>query len=889
MKHNKILLLLTATAMLASCGGGASSPVSSATSGQETTSNSSAPLPSSDTGSASSSSASSSSAPYVPKAEDFGPLLYENGFIGIKGSLSIEMDKSTFTYEEGDPVVLETTYATVQTYSYQYGDNQYVESLPTIYFGDDARIRLGYGNYKFVFFEQKNESGKWVPQSRYMPATTEFAGVYNGFEEGSVDPNNILYLVSPNFNADIEGYDVKGGYRANGSLSSVNYTVQTFFVQEGDDMIVGMDFLDLSDGQYFQNPLTLSEKGLRSVADDPESRTDYFYADFSLLAEYLVDDKGNLLNYYYDSDDGLMDSDTWDIYGKAVVHHDAYGFYFTFGDTDPITARLNGAGMSIDYGNGDIRAVAPLFTLYSTISSSTMTLSKEGMTIEFGNDYNYDLWEYEFVCKVNGTSVEHALRIGNEGAVYISFIYEEVVYALYRQTEYSAVLISSDVEYVFDYDYLNSVFVGSFYAIENGVITNVTVNDDGTAKVGSSTFTNVAYDYDAYYDAVVCKFSDYSLIDVDHENGLFALEQGVEDARYLISDGVLQKALGTYKGKKTNNSNVAIEFSMEGLSYRGAQTTGLDFYFTLTDNYEFVAMFTFSRGSAQYYLQADFMGAANVFMVDSKNGGISFVESCLLASQYDELCGDYIFYSEEYGEEHFTYSADNGLWITTSHGSSATLDQYTSYQFSHNNNGQVVVTIAYSAEGTVIAVPFTQTGKYTISSPTGYTYLASEYYQIQGVYYNADHILYVNGTSVSFDGNACPGAAVEGSATNVVLTINDTNGVIFADGAASLKSGESDPVALTKYDLVLEDWVGTYTCADDDKTYELKIDPVTGKLTAYINGKFHWNVFSVVLEDGSVALRFSVLGTTVTFIYDGTNRTAKVTSSGAPIPPPPSF
>ena len=881
MRHNKMLLLLTATAMLASCGGKSSSPNPSTAPSQETSSNSSAPLPSSD-----SDSSSSTPAPYVPKAEDFGVLLYQNGFIGQDGTLNVGLEQTTFTPEDAEqPIVYQTTNAGMETYTYAIGEKSYTEQLPTVYFGEDTRIRLSYGDYKFVMLEKLNKNNRWVADSQFMPATTEFSGVYNGYEEGSVDPNNVLYLISPVFEPGIAGYEMKGAFRANGALEQLNWSAQTFFIKEGDDYVLAMDFLDLEDGEYYNNPMAVSAKGLRTVSDDPDYRSDYFYADFSLLCGYLVDDKGNLLNYDYDTTDGLVDWNTYDTFGLAVAHHDAQGFYFTFGDT--VSARMNGAGMSIDYGNNDVRKLAPLFTLYSGISSSTMTMSNSTMSVEFGNEFNWDTWENEFVCKVNGTAVESSFGVSDDFSAYISFTYQNEEYSLYRQTEYSAVLISYDVEYLYDYDYLDDIFVGTFYAIENGVITAITVNNNGTASVGSATLNDVAYAYNAEIESVVCTFGEYTLIDVYHENGLFLLHQGTQSPRYLISADALDDALGTYKGSFITDSNVVVEFTMESFSYRGIAATGLTFYYGLTDDGDISIIFSFLLNGVQFVFQPDFKGAANVFAI-SKTGGFTFRESCLVSDQYEDFCGDYIFYSEEYGEEHFIYSDTAGLWLTTATSSTtAELVQYTVYQFSHDSNGRVVITIAVSAGGQTIAVPFVQTGKYTISSPTGYTYLAAEYYRIQGVYYTDDCIVYVNGTSITVDGSARPNASVTAAANEIVLTLDDTHSVSFTDAGASLRNGDNDPVAMTAYNLVLADWVGTYSCANDDKVYELKIDETTGKLTAYIDGQFHWNVYSVILEDGSVALRFSALGTTLVFIYDGTSRTVKATTSGGiPVPPP---
>ena len=74
-----------------------SSSSSSATSSATTSSSSSIASSSSSASSNQSSSSSSSSAPYVPAAADFGPLLYENGFIGPSGALWIDLEETTFT------------------------------------------------------------------------------------------------------------------------------------------------------------------------------------------------------------------------------------------------------------------------------------------------------------------------------------------------------------------------------------------------------------------------------------------------------------------------------------------------------------------------------------------------------------------------------------------------------------------------------------------------------------------------------------------------------------------------------------------------------------------------------------------------------------------------
>ena len=892
MKHNKLLLLLTATAMLASCGEGASSPKSSATPSQEPSSNTSASLPDSSTDTGVSSSSSSSSAPYVPAAADFGPLLYENGFIGPRGALWINLEETTFVDFEEEQTIYETTYAGLETYTYSVSGKSYTEELPTVYFGDSARVRLGTGNYKFAMFEKKDSAGKWASDSYFMPYTAEFSGVYNGYEEGSVDPNNVLYLISPEYDATIEGFVVKGAYRANKAYATLNWSAQTFFMKEGDQYVVAMDFLDREDGAYFENPVTVSEKGLRVVSDDESLRNDYFYADFSLLSNYLVDVEGHLLNYEYDETDGLMDWDTYESFGAAHSHHDENGFYFTFGsDTETnLTVRLNGAGIFANYGDDEIVVLAPLFTLYGSIYAGTCTMSNKDISIEFGYEFDWDTWENVFVCKVNGNAVTGSLSVAN-GVACLDFSYENVDYTLLRQSEYSAIVLDSEggLSYVFDKAYLDSTFAKTFYNITNGVVTEITVNTDGTAVVAGQTINNVAYGYSSEYETIVCQLGGYSIMAIDEELGSFVMVDPTGAMAYIISGEELNKVLGNYEGSRVGGSNRVISFSLEeGLSYRGQAASALNFSFTLGEDGSIVPILTFVVGTSQYVFLPDFKGAGDIYTVSSKSGGYIFVCSCLKTEQFNDLCGDYLYYgSDDYGVEHFTYSAENGLYITTSNSSGAAeLVAYPTYQFSHDSDGNLVVSIPVNAGGQTIAVPFTQTSKDTIKSPTGYVYLSAEYYAIQGVYYNADHILYVDGTSVYYDGAVYASAVAELTEQGVNLTID--SGVIasFVNGAASLKVGENEPVDLTAYDFVPAAWVGTYTCSDG-KTYELKIDSVTGKLTAYIDGAFFWNNFTLVVVDGAVGVKFSALGTTLTFVYDGTNRTVTAQTSGTPVPPPP--
>lgn len=893
MKANKLLLLLTASALLASCGGGQQSSSQAGTTSQPETSSqaSSAATTSEASGEQTSEQSQVStdtqeeSLPKDPTEEDFGVLLGE--FASSFGTLNVELKTVTLEMDGGQsPTVYDVTAAGYEEYSYKSYGRTITEELPTVYFGkEDAknRVRLGTGDYKFAVVEYFKDD-QWNFFDNFMPKTSAFAGSYNMVAAGSTNPNDVLYFISQDFDYELGGYAVKSAHRSSSAFEAIPWAVHTFYTLEDEDYVLAMDFFDLTDEQYFKNPVTLSTTGLRGIDDE----NDYFFPDFSIMLGKIVDDQGNKFDFDYDYD-GLTDYIAWDVYGEASVLHDENGFYFQFGeDENAIYARFNADELKVTFGENDIRYIAPVFTLFDDLFNSVRSFVAGDLTFTFGSDFDDDLFDYVFITKVNDESVEGTLSADANGRAYLSFTYNEKDYEIYRKTEHSINITTDDgLTLGFEAEYYDEIFLGKFKSFSLGKVTNIEFDEEHQVTVDGQTLANCVYSFDEENEMPIYGNGRFAIGELDTEQGLFAFYIDGELSSLIISEEALTSIYGDYLGKKVENSNVVIEFDENGLSYRGDLVTDLTLALLPLGNGDYAMAFSFSSNENRYLFQPDYMGAANIFQGTS-SGGMAFKESILVKDQYLALSGDYIYHSQEFGEEHFVFSED-GLKITTAISETeAELVTYDVYQFAHQENGDIIIMIPYEINGQQVAIPFTFDGKHSIYSPDGsYSYLEDTYYNIQGIYYNDDHIITILGDEVIYDGLAVYNPDIVSTAFGNTVTLDEKTYLdIPKDETPTYNVLGETPVELSKYVFAEANWYKTYasTKEGDTNTYELKAHPTTGKLTAYKNGEFVMDTYTIVLVDGQPALQFKTPFITLTFCQNGT---VNVIETGVLPPPPP--
>ena len=871
MKRIHKLLLLSASLVLASCGGGSSSSSSSASSKADTSQTSSAAttsqevsskeaessLPAESSKEAESSDPEESSIPeessseFVPSADKYGVLLGE--FDGPNGHLSVEVEKATMTTADGQTIadLTPTGFGFVEI-----GD----EVLKTVEYVDgdgyEYRIHLSVGDYKFVEIDF-NDEGTWTSIDLYMPDASAFAGCYNLYERGDTSPSNILRLYGNEYDDALCGYPVRYMYRANYGDLYGTAALHSFFTLEDGEYVLAADEWDLEDREYYGFPFTVTETGLRYV----DSAADDWFPDFSLLLDLGVDSEGTIRNYYFDEE--LYDADTYDTIGAPELHHDDdIGFYYTFGD---MTVIFNANTFEIKEDGKDVY-YAPIWTFYSNLDYYSRVFADDEHTIEFSLEMNWDTWVYELSVTIDDVAAPNAkFGVAPRGQAYID-LGEGSLGSIYRGDEHYATLVSAEGEKknLFDLDYISSVYAGTIYGVAYGAEIRITVTDDAKYSFNDSDAQQGYFDVDPLY-GVVLNCGDNTLL-VNIDLGYYALVYlESTSAFYFVSEEIYQAEQDTYRGKKEDNGTEVLRIStFNNITYRGAVAENATLGFTQNNNGYIVPIINFNQGQNSYVAVFDMMGALAIYSYE--NYQYAYLESALSEEDYRALSKTFLYYSEEYGLEEFTFDGENGVFrITTATTEGSELVTYDTYMFSHNEDGTLAINIAMTVGEQTIAVPFSFDGE-AVYSPTGYAYVEAPYYYAQGVWYYEDMVVVVSGTTIT----------VNGTVENVNHIVSDLGTYIFYMANQDLyqfwltPTGPNSATLINQgnqfahYDFNVEDWLGEYT-GDAENTWELKIDSVTGALTCYKNGSFFMNKYTIVIQDGNVCLQFKTPFGTATF------------------------
>ena len=818
--------------------------------------------------------------PFTPSEEEYGVLL--GSFRSTSGTLVVEMEGATFT-PDGNYDEVQLTPGAYETIKVDG------EELKAVVYKEGYRIHLSSGEYKFVIMETLDE-GEWLEYDKFMPETGAFGGAFNLWEAGSTDASNVLRIYGNQYDPDLSvlgGYPIHIMQRSTHGRSYDDAVLHTFFTLENGEYVIAADEYTLEDNEYFGYPFTVTDTGLRYVGDT----SDTWYPDFSLLCDRAVDENGKNYQYSYEAESGgLVDVDTYQEYGTYNVASDERGFYFTFGDTDPITFRINANEFTFDNGSEEI-GYAPAWTFYADLDNTPRTFEGDGKKITVGFDIDWDTWLYNFALSIDDVAIEGAKLIGaRNGIAYLQYQIDDTVYYGYRDSEYSLRIQDQkdNVTIYYDSDYLSHYYVGRFATLTQDGYTTVVIDENRKVYIGGAEAVQGTVERNEDFGIIVIKAGEYSFGLLSEDLGIYILIKD-DVTTMFINEEKFDALVGSYLGLVKDGSNQALQYQDHEFTYRGVKATASALTLLSSGAGDYTIAFMLACGTSIYYVAPDFAGAINVYTAN--NGTLSFTESVLLADKYNEIAnGRFIYKSEKYGEEIFDLDETTGMInLTTETGENqAEIVSYDKYMFSHDKNGNVIISVYVNSNGRTVPVPFTYVNN-TIVSPTGYIYLNENLFYAQGIWTFGEHILVVDGTTVKLDGDAINVATAKAEDGSYTLS-NDEYTFSFAvaeEGAitASVKAGETT-TAMTKYEFKTEDWVGTYT-GDAENTWELKVNEATGKLTCYKNNAFFMDTFDYVLVDGNVCIKYSTPFGSATFSIAGGNKTVTATGSSIPVPPVP--
>ena len=222
---------------------------------------------------------------YVPPTytdEDYGYLmdLMDLGeLMGTAGELVFTKDYTTITQGE---LVTKLYPTDIQRETISYEATRYDEQLEevtvtiteeilTVYYGtqrNDADYRITFTPTELKrLVLQKKVDGKYVDQSYFTPSAPQYSGAYNGYSEFDLGPSNMVYVIGDQLTKANDlylGYDVEVYSAGYGVLqNSTNRLVTGFYLldKDNDTYITVADFLDVSDGEFYDFILDANRDG----------------------------------------------------------------------------------------------------------------------------------------------------------------------------------------------------------------------------------------------------------------------------------------------------------------------------------------------------------------------------------------------------------------------------------------------------------------------------------------------------------------------------------------------------------------------------------------------------------------------------------------------------
>lgn len=774
------------------------------------------------------------SSEYVPPKyddDDYGYML--DTFYGMDGTLKVEKDQTTVKLGEEEFTLLPTKIKKDEI-SYEIeavnDDNEkytktVTENVISIYYGkkrnkESYKVTLTASELKFVEL-QKEIEGQYEAISLFTVEAPYLAGMYNGYGEFDYSEKNNCLVIGDELQY-IEGAKLPG-YQTNsfflGTYMETNtIAVPGIYLLPNDTIIKSCDFLDLSDGLFYEFVLYPHLDGnLYSIID---GNLYYgFFADPTMYLTTIVDEEGstyeNGFTIEYDSETGAAKGITASINGEDAEFlkyrdEDGIHFFFTLSGGRQIEVRSHVDHFEFKDGE-TTHNYAPLSTGYElSYSEANLINGDSTKRITYFIDTDWDTWEEFNVFKFNDVDVANLKTYASkEGRAVTSFKAGGVDYLLSRISDYIGQLsYGNDVEYVFDKEHFSEVYNHSFANPASGLSIEVA---DFHYSINGGTSANGQLFIDNELNTVGFKMGDYSLYVLDSEEGIYVTFTG-QTGQYLV----LKDKLDAFEGTYTSDGTDVLKYQAGKIYVGDTEAQYSIAPIEINDGYKYAFII-----GGNYYLVPNFEGAIDLYVVNGES--LQYSCSYVDAKAFSDFVGLYTA-TGDYGAEHIEFTADGKLYLDTPNGQGGLIKEQYNYAFS-SKDGAFTINALVEREGVTYAVPFIKTKFSLVLEAAEIFYIDDRLYELQGAYgdgtsntiYFIEESIYINSTAQTIK-------SIEKE--NNVTTIKTNTHVITAtfdnSGNYVLKSrlnSQDDSQAITYTDVnkKLAYSKGTkFTCANND-------------------------------------------------------------------------
>ena len=838
---------------------------------------------------------------YVPPTytdEDYGYLmdLMDLGeLMGTAGELVFTKDYTTIT--QGELVTkLYPTDIQRETISYEATryDEQFeeiavtiTEEILTVYYGtqrNDADYRITFTPTELKrLVLQKKVDGKYVDQSYFTPSAPQYSGAYNGYSEFDLGPSNMVYVIGDQLtkaNDSYLGYDVEVYSAGYGVLqNSTNKLVTGFYLldKDNDTYITVADFLDVSDGEFYDFILDANRDGnLYEIIGDIYYKS--YYADPTMYLDTIVNEAGEVIKNSYEVE---YDWDTFEaigitatIDGKEATYskrrtNSGLKYTFTFEDNTSIevTSKLNGYEYTLP--DGTVHKYAPTATSFKA-SYAGRTIVSGDFSKEFHAEIKYDeqTWEPVEEYKYNDQAIDNIKLIATgDGRATYSFVADGKDIKIKKlSTTLGLYIVDGEQEYAFDKDTFDTTFNVDLSNPPANI--SLEINDFKVSENGATAVQGKLV-YDEELDTVMLNYGSKSVVGLSPTTGIYGLVSGT--SLTLLFNNKLFKALaGTY----TSDGTKTIKYE-DGKFYVDGQEVQYQLSYVASSSDVNPA---FEVGNNIYV--PDLKGTISVYSRNA-SGALHLEAIYLSKTVFDSFIGTYSLLNNEGVIEHIQFTNDGKLYMDTENASGQLEPVQYNYSFSYDSSNKNFVINAIVNQGTVtVNVPFNKVDyALVLNMPNNpLFYIDDRLFELRGAYGDGViNTLFITENLIYFNNVKQTIKSIE-KVDNVttIKTATDTIVATFGvDGSISLTStsNSGNVVNYTDRDAKLANYKGVEFIQDENTKFTLESYFASGAISirSKKNGAMFGAFFFAAYYEGHLAIKSQTPFGTEYCFFDGSD------------------
>lgn len=814
----------------------------------------------------------SSFTPTQPTAPDFSDydldVMDDYTYEGQLGEVTITNKKLTITKDGQSKDLIPTS---IDEEIQGDGDiTRTVISFSKAFNDDDYKAYLSFDEKMVLILEKGDESYSFMPSIKSMNGA-----FFSPYYEAEVSKYDLIYYISGDYSVDRDVFLVRQSTAAGSTLNSF-YTKSYLKDVDGTVELIA-DYYDYTDN-YLYESMMLVNNGSYIDLVNILSNNEVVFRSCPAFMNYNVFDGSKTIDLSYDFDNKTVsfDGDTYQIEGivdekegseyritsgskSYLVKPSAYGITFidssdkeTFMPYEDYSSYLYGSFSYKDFNfsfNLDEETNTNKLKINNVETSFSFDVYKnfKAIKVEYdGKTYHFVPYKDDMASNyvIKGYVGEKELFLVNK-SLYSNYFVNDFTYK--SKTEKETLVVDKDLKITYQSKTVDSS------------ILYVPSSD--------STYLEFTMDSNTY---------QFKLFDT----GIKAFELIKEDeSKIFIPTSSFESLLGEY----TTKYQIDLTIAADKLTYKGNEVDYEMKPYFIKDSFAYVIGLYFTIDNEEHLIEV----GSNNAMVGGvfKNNVFTPNETFVPYNMFLDLVGTYEF-NGAYGTEKIRITSDGKMYADslndTNNGLVEKEYDYSLSITTYQEKKAVRVAMKYS---NLTEVYFIKDGASLVSFNNRY---AVDYiYNYNGVYANGDNstVIYLTADQLYVNGSLTSYSSYESK--DGVTTITTSSSTFKFKEVDGIKKVEYNDETLNSVDFDVTKFVKDYTTTSGT-TYSFKavVDPIT-KITSYVlsDGTTNYN-YIITSYNNKIALKFSILSTTI-YLYEDGGEYKIASESSIPLPPPP--